>query len=82
MDIDKRLEALTMNVELLTGDVHELQGIIRQLSANVEKVSADIRELGGYIKDIATGTARLSFDNRTHKDRLDDHERRLESLEG
>ena len=46
MDIDKRLEGLTMNVELLTRDIHDLQGIVR--------------ELASYIKDIAVGTARLS----------------------
>ena len=41
MDIDKRLEGLTMNVELLTRDIHDLQGIVR--------------ELASYIKDIAVG---------------------------
>jgi hypothetical protein len=75
MDIDQRLEALAMNVELLTRDIHDLQNIVRQ-------VSADVRDLGSYIKDIATGTARLSFDVRSQKDRLDDHEKRLEDLEG
>jgi hypothetical protein len=75
MNIDQRLDALTMNVELLTRDVHDLQGIVREISGAV-------RDLGSYVKDIATATARMSFEVRSNKDRLDDHERRLDSLEG
>jgi uncharacterized protein YoxC len=73
MDIDKRSEALTMNVELLTRDIHDPQNIVRQ-------VSADVHDLGSYIRDIATGTARLSLNVESHKGRLDDHERRLNNL--
>lgn len=73
MDIDKRSEALTMNVELLTRDIHDPQNIVRQ-------VSADVYDLGSYIRDIATGTARLSLNVESHKGRLDDHERRLNNL--
>lgn len=68
MDIDKRLEGLTMNVELLTRDIHDLQGIVR--------------ELASYIKDIAVGTARLSNNVRIHDERLDGHDERIERLEG
>jgi archaellum component FlaC len=73
MDIDQRLGALTINLELLTRDVHDLQNIVRE-------VSADVRELGGYIKVIAAGSARLSLDVERHNERLDDHEQRLNNL--
>jgi hypothetical protein len=68
MDIDKRLEGLTMNVELLTRDIHDLQGIVR--------------ELASYIKDVAVGTARLANSVRIHDERLDGHDERIERLEG
>lgn len=63
MTIDERLdrladrhEALTQSVELLTRDVSELQGVVKNL--------------GNFTKDIAEGTARLLHVAQIHEQRI------------
>jgi len=63
MTIDERLdrlterhEALTQSVELLTRDLSELQGVVKNL--------------GAFTRDIAEGTARLLHIAQIHEQRI------------
>jgi hypothetical protein len=56
MNIDERLEALTMNLELLASDAHDLQGVVR--------------DPANFTKDVAVGTARLLVAVEAHEQRI------------
>jgi hypothetical protein len=55
-NIDQRIEALTMNLELLASDVHDLQSVVR--------------DLANFTKDVAVGTARLLMAVEAHEQRI------------
>jgi len=83
MNIDERLqklterhEALTQSVELLTSDLHQLQGVVKSLARVTGDVKNSHSQLERYITEIAEGTARLLHVAEAHEQRIN----RLEDL--
>ena len=55
MNIDERLEALTMNLELAHRDIQDLRASLQELTANVGELTGTVAELTGTVGKL-TGT--------------------------
>jgi len=54
MNIDERLEALTMNLELASRDIHDLQAAIQQDAENIRALSVIAKAQSESIKSLET----------------------------
>jgi len=54
MNIDERLEALTMNLELASRDIQDLRASLQELTANVGELTGTVAELTGTVGNLAT----------------------------
>ena len=92
MNIDERLEALTMNLELASRDIQDLRAAQQELTATVGNLAAVMREgfaemragfaemRAGFADTVRTfGVANDSI--RMLGDIAADHDRRLDDLE-
>jgi phage shock protein A len=70
MTIDERIEALTMNLELLTKDVQDLQSVVR----NQARQHGRLEDL---VIQIAEGMARLVNATQAHEQRISNLESNL-----
>ena len=79
MTIDERLdrlterhEALAESLEILTADMHEMQAEQKQRNVRIDSLHADMM----------LAIARLANAGEANNGKLDEHERRLDKLEG
>jgi hypothetical protein len=85
-DIDHRLEALTMNLEIASHDIRDLQNTVRELQSTVRELAATQHELAQAQRQGFADTMRIfeivhdsiqGLENiaAAHQDRLDDLEK-------
>jgi hypothetical protein len=86
MTIDERLEKLTERHEALTQTVELLVADNRATAAENkrrdERMAAENKKRDERLGQIMEGIARLLLVAEAHEGRIDDHERRIEHLEG
>jgi hypothetical protein len=72
MTIDERLEAIAMHLEVLSG-----------MHADLEKRHDEfVKQMTAYAADVKDVVRRLGVIAEAHSIQLDDHERRLDDLDG
>jgi prefoldin subunit 5 len=50
MNIDERLEALTMNLELAHRDIQDLRASVQEITANVGELTGTVRSLAAVVQ--------------------------------
>jgi methyl-accepting chemotaxis protein len=86
MTIDERIERLTErhealaeSVQLLTADVHELSANVQHLVAESNRRNEETHALLNRMLDSMERLANIAA---AHSTRLDDHEKRIDRIEG
>ncbi|MGA2743746.1 MAG: hypothetical protein ABSE44_03530 [Candidatus Sulfotelmatobacter sp.] len=82
MNIDERLEKLADRHEALTQSVELLRINAEQTDRQIRELTGAVSGLRGFITDVAEGTGRLLRVVEAHEHRLDNHEDRLDNLQG
>jgi len=73
MNIDERLEALTMNLELASRDIQDLRASVQELRAAQQEGFAKTQSIFEVVLDSIRGLERVAA---SHDHRLDDLENR------
>jgi hypothetical protein len=74
MNIDERLEALTMNLELFSRDLQDLRSAVQDLKVVAQQDGENIRTLAGIARTTHDSIQRLENIAAAHEQRLDDLE--------
>ncbi|MFP3390925.1 hypothetical protein [Brevibacillus sp. SIMBA_040] len=77
---DAKLEALTMEVHVLKGDVALLQQDVAQLKVDVAELKQDVAQLKVDVAELKQDVTQLKVDVAELKDGQNRHERVLETL--
>jgi prefoldin subunit 5 len=75
MTIDERLEALTMNLELLSRDVQDLKVVAQKDGENIRTLAGAAQTLHGSIQTLHDSIKMLENVVVSHDERLDDLEK-------